>query len=151
MRKLVYQRERVSDLWNEAGSLLEKHWHEIAHWKDIVLDPDIGFYAAGEAAGLIRCYTARDGDNLVGYVVFFVRHNPHYRASLQAVQDVLFLLPEYRSGMAGVRLIREAERYLASEGVQVVYHHVKRTNKVGELLVRLGYEIVDEIYAKRLD
>jgi hypothetical protein len=35
--------------------------------------------------------------------------------------------------------------------VQVVYHHAKRTNRVGELLERLGYELVDEIYAKRLE
>jgi N-acetylglutamate synthase-like GNAT family acetyltransferase len=64
---------------------------------------------------------------------------------------VLFLHPEHRSGFAGVRLIQYAEKQLKTLGVQVVYHHAKRTNRVGELLERLGYEFVDGLYAKRLD
>lgn len=148
---ITYQQEKVSDLWEESEALLQAHWREIAHYQDIVLDPNKAFYAAAEEVGMLRCYTARDGVQLVGYVVFFAKPNPHYQGSLQAAQDVLFLLPEYRKGMAGVRLITVAEKNLKAEGVQVVYHHVKRINKVGELLVRLGYELVDEIYAKRLD
>lgn len=149
-RPLTYQQERVSDLWAEVAPLLVLHWDEIAHYPDIALDPNTKEYNAYDAAGLLRCYTARDAGLLVGYVLFFVRYNLHYQGSLQAVQDVLFLARPYRQGMAGVRLVRFAEAKLKAEGVQVVYHHVKRTNKVGELLVRLGYELVDEVYAKRL-
>jgi GNAT superfamily N-acetyltransferase len=84
-------------------------------------------------------------------VIFFLRPNMHYRRSLQAAQDVLYLHPDYRRGMAGVTLIRVAETRLRAEGVQVIYHHAKRTNRVGELLERLGYEHVENVYAKRLD
>ena len=131
--------------------LLQAHWREIAHYQDIELKPDVETYARLQAAGQLRCYTARDSGRLIGYVVFFVRPNPHYATSLQAHQDVLFVALDYRKGMVGVRLIRFAEQRLKAEGVQVIYHHAKRTNKVGELLKRLGYELVDEIYAKRLD
>lgn len=151
LRGLYYQRELVSNLWNEAQPLLEAHWREVAHYQDIELKPDIAAYHQLQAMNELRCYTARDGGKLVGYAVFFVRPNPHYSSSLQAHQDVLFLLSDYRRGTTGVRLIQYAEEKLQAEGVQVIYHHAKRTNKVGELLERLGYELVDEIYAKRLD
>ena len=151
LRGLYYQAELVSDLWEEVMPLLETHWREIAHYQDIALKPDIETYARLQAAGQLRCYTARDSGRLIGYVVFFVRPSLHYVTSLQAHQDVLFVALDYRKGMVGVRLIRFAEQRLKAEAVQVIYHHAKRTNKVGELLTRLGYELVDEIYAKRLD
>lgn len=146
-----YQAEQISRLWDEARPLLVAHWREIARYPDIPLAPDIQGYRAIEDSGQLRCYTVRDDERLVGYAVFIVRPNPHYCGSIQASQDVLFLDPQYRRGMAGVRLIRFAEEQLRTEGVQVIYHHAKRTNRVGELLLRLGYELVDEVYAKRLD
>ena len=151
LRGLYYQPERVSDLWEEAMPLLESHWREVAHYQDIELKPDIETYAKLEATGQLRCYTARDSGRLIGYVVFFVRPNPHYCTSLQATQDVLFLVTQARRGSTGVKLIRYAEQKLKAEHVQVIYHHAKRTNNFGQLLEHLGYELVDEIYAKRLD
>ena len=151
MSAMRYQTELVSGLWDEAMPLLEKHYREIARYKDIALDPDRAVYAAIEAAGKLRCYTGRDGGRLVGYAVFFLMTDPHRRTVLQALQDVLFIEPQSRKGlMAGVRLIRYAEEQLAAEGVQVVYHHVKLINRLGNLLGSIGYEIDGEVYAKRL-
>lgn len=151
LRGMYYQAEMITDLWAELEPLLEVHWREVAHYQDIALDPDKETYATLQARGELRCYTARDAGRLVGYGFFLVRPNLHYRGSRQAHQDVLFLHPDYRRGRTGVQLIRVAERRLQAEGVQVVYHHAKLTNKVGELLERLGYELIDRIYAKRLD
>ena len=152
LRGMTYQAEQLSDLWEELGPLLQAHWREVALFQDdIELDPDIETYAAIEASGELRTYTARDRGRLVGYAIFFVRLNHHYAGSLQAWQDVLFLAPDYRRGMAGATLIRVAETRLRAEGVQVVYHRAKRSNQVGELLEALGYTGVEQTYAKRLD
>ncbi len=148
---ITYQEEFLSGLWDEVMPLLETHWEEIAHYKDIPLDPDIDVYTAVENLGNSRCYTVRDDGRLVGYVLFFVRGHMHYKMSIQAIQDVLFLLPEYRKGRIGIKFLQWAEEALTAEGVQVIYQHVKTTNKAGELMERLGYELVDKVYAKRLD
>lgn len=151
-RRGVYiQHEPFVDCWDEMKDLFRGHYEEIAFYKDIALDPDERAYVELARRGMLRIYTVRDAGALVGYVMFLVRPNPHYQGSLNAVQDVLYLKPEYRRGLTGVRLLKLAERRLAAEGVQVVYHHVKATNRVGELLGRLGYELVDQLYAKRLD
>jgi mannose-6-phosphate isomerase-like protein (cupin superfamily)/L-amino acid N-acyltransferase YncA len=151
-RRGVYvQHEPFADCWDEMKELFRGHYEEIAFYKDIELEPDEPAYVRLAEAGLLRVFTVRDAGALVGYVMFIVRWNPHYRSSLIAMQDVLYLKPEYRRGRTGITLIRVAETRLRAEGVQVVYHHVKRTNRVGELLERLGYELVDQLYAKRLD
>lgn len=151
LRGVCYQAERASDIWDEIQDLLQAHWKEIAHYQDIPLVPDREAYMAAETQGQLRVYTVRDTCKLVGYGVFFVKPNIHYSTSLQAVQDILFLSPEYRKGRVGIQLIKHAERALAAEGVQAVYHHVKCSNQVGRLLARMGYELIDEVYGKRLD
>jgi hypothetical protein len=146
-----YQRERFLDVVAEATPLLVRHWKEIAHYQDIVLNPDISGYVDIERRGGLRLFTARDGKKLAGYAVFFIRHNMHYQDSLQAVQDVLFLDEGYRKGFTGIKLIKYADEALRDEGVQVVYHHIKSAHNFGPILERMGYQLVDLIYARRLD
>lgn len=147
----VYYQGEIGSLVEEAMPLLAAHYAEVAHYQDIPLEPDLEAYQRLEDSDQLRCFTARDCGKLVGYVLFFVRANHHYKSSLQAWQDVLFVHPEHRVSMIGIRLIRFAEARLKTEGVQVIYHHAKMTNTVGALLERLGYELVDQVYAKRLD
>jgi hypothetical protein len=132
--------------------LLFGHWREVAHFDDIPLAPARDVYLASADAGIIRCCVARDGGAMVGYAVFFVRPNPHYATSVQAVQDVFYLDPQLR-GVTGVRFLQFCEAELRAEGVQVMYHHAKVAPHLpmGRILARLGYEPVDTIFAKRLD
>ena len=134
----------------EALPLFKRHYEEIAKYKDIPLEVDLETYARIEAAGGLRCYSARDAGRLVGYVIFFVKNHPHYASTLFASQDVLYLDPDYRKGMTGLRLIRFADRQLEAEGVQVVTQHVKTYADFGPLLERLGYEKVETVYMRRL-
>jgi len=147
--RATFQAERAQDCFQEAMPLLQAHWQEIAHFKDIPLDPHFEAYKAFEDLGLIRCYTSRIGKELVGYAVYFVRKNMHYQNSVQALQDILFILPEHRG--FGARFILWCDQQLKAEGVQAVYHHVKAEHNFGPMLERLGYELVDLIYAKRMD
>jgi hypothetical protein len=148
-----FQRERAHDVFDELVPLMEKHYAEIAHYQDIPLDVDRAAYEFAEDAGNLRVFTVRDEDEgaVIGYAVYFVRHNIHYRGSLQAMQDVLFLDPAFRHGLVGAKLIAFADAALQAEGVQVVYHHVKIEHNFGPLLERLGYQLIDLIYGKRLD
>ena len=130
--------------------LLQSHWREIAHYQDIPLDPDFTQYAALEDAGALRTYIARDAEGgMVGYAVFFVKANIHYKSSIQALQDILYIHPGSR-GM-GLRFIKWCDDQLRQEGVQVVYHHVKKEHNFGPALERFGYQLIDLIYGRRLD
>jgi GNAT superfamily N-acetyltransferase len=142
------QRENIVDALPELQPLLQLHWREIAHYQDILLNPDYDFY---RNSPVLRCFTTRDDGRLTGYVIFGVSRNRHYMDSVQAVQDILFVHPADRGGV-GRRLIRASEAELKAEGVQVVYHHQKIAHPaLGELLRTEGYEPIEVVWAKRLD
>ena len=133
--------------------LLRDHWHEVAHFPDIPLEPDWEAYDQVERAGRLKMFTVRVGGVLVGYAAYIINHNPHYKSSLQAVQDVIFIAPAHRKARVGAHLILYADTYFRGQGVQAVYQHSKAKKELdmGPLLKRLGYELVDTLWAKRLD
>lgn len=146
-----FKRERAHDVIQEMLPLFEKHYIEIAHFKDIPLDPDFETYMKMEDAGILRVYTARNEQGvLIGYAVYFLKHNLHYKSSLQALQDIIFIDPAHRG--VGAKLIIWCDRELKKEGVQLVCQHIKvATPHTIALFKRLGYEEIDVILGKRLD
>jgi len=147
-----YQTEPFTHFWNDARSLLEDHYEEISSYPDIPLIVDTDAYLELEGMDKLRVYTVRDGNNLIGYVLFMVVFNLHYMTSRQAIQDVLYMHPDYRRTGIAAELLGYTENELRNEGVQVVYHHAKIQHPaLGKLLTSMGYDITDELYAKRLD
>jgi hypothetical protein len=150
---LIFARETLTkEILDEAFPLLKDHWKEIAHYQDILLEPDTDLYLKLVELGLVRLFTVRDEDkNLFGYSVFMVRPNLHYKSSLQANNDVIYLDPSIRGGMNGYRFIKWCDEELKKEGIQIVTHHVKKAHNFGSMLERLNYELVDLIYCRRLN
>lgn len=152
----TFKCERLRDIVDEITPLLAQHWREIAHFKDIALEPDWEQYFKLEDMDWLRVFTVRDDEapdimasTLIGYAIFIVRSNPHYKSSVQATQDVIFIRPQHRG--TGYKFIAWCDEYLRGQKVQVVYHHVKTAHNFGPMLERQGYKAVDIIYAKRLD
>lgn len=149
--QIVFDRELLcQSLFDELMPLLAAHWKEVAVYQDILLNPDWEVYRKAEAGGSVRAYTVRRDGVLLGYSIYFLRSNPHYKQSLQAQQDVIFITPPAR-GRTGFNFIKWCDEQLAIDGVAVVYHHVKVAHNFGPMLERIGYKLVDLIYARRLD
>lgn len=153
MSEICFARESLQEVrgGGRLEGLLLAHWGEIAHYHDIPLDVDWRKYEAAEESGKLRIFTVRDAGELVGYACYFFDRNPHYRGSLQAVQDVLFLASGYRTRHIGQQLITFADAHMAAEGAQATYQHSKVAHPMDPLLKRLGYEQVDSLWAKRHD
>ena len=137
--------ESVATVKDEIGGLLQMHYDEVAMHKDrIKLDPDWGRYEAMEINRALAIFTARDHGKLVGYAVFVIAWHLHYKDTLLASNDVLFLHPDYRStSSAGLRLIQYADQRLAGDyGVDKIVWHIKLAHDWRQILHRAGY--VDE-------
>lgn len=146
----TFQLENWPVIQKEGFELLKEHYKEIARYHDIELDLDHELYLALDNAKILRVFTARDENkSLIGYAVFFVRKNMHYKNSLQAVQDIIFIKKDRRG--FGQKFILFCDSELKKRGVQVVYHHVKTKHNFGPMLERNGYELIDLIYGRRLD
>lgn len=147
---VTFQQESLAQFIPDAMPLMRAHYLEVAHYQDIPFDPDWDTYLAVEKTGSFRVFTARDYDGrLIGYACYFVRSNIHYKTSVQATQDVIYIDPSVRG--FGRSFIDWCDTQLRGHGVQVVYHHVKYAKDFGSALVSLGYEKIEAIYGRRLD
>lgn len=151
-RRLKFSYEPIThELLAEVFPLLGAHHKEISHFKEIELNPDFEKYVALEKAGLVRAFTIRDEDKVVGYTAFFMKANLHFTQSLQASQDLLYLKPELRGAGIGEAFIRFYLEVLRKQGVEVVWSPVNAKHNFGPLLGRIGFELVDYVYAIRLE
>lgn len=149
---VVFAVEPLANVYDEASTLTPLHWDEIAPYKDLLfLNPDMELYRASEKAGRLLVITARAGAELVGYLLLQVHRHPHYKHVLCATEDMKYLRPEYRRGMTGARLIRFAEAEAKKRGCRLMTQRSKAKSGHGALYRRLGYELMDETYTKRLD
>lgn len=147
---MLYQAEAIKDVLDEAIPLLEKHWMEVAHFKDIPLEPNYERYHALENLNLAKLYTARTEDGkLVGYAVFFVMPHIHYQSMQLAQCDIVFI--EKKNRGYGSAFFQFCDDCLQKDGVNVVAHHVKSKHNFSFMLERSGYELMDLIYVKRLN
>jgi GNAT superfamily N-acetyltransferase len=149
---MTFSEEPITEaLLAEVRPLLEKHWKEIAHYKDIELNPDYSLYLKMQEMGMIHAYGARLDDNnkLIGYAVYVVRPNLHYRQCLQATEDIIFFDPDHRGH--GMKFIMWCDEQLKKIGVMMVTHHIKFSFDWSKALMRMGYEKTDMQLCKRLD
>lgn len=152
MALIIEVQEPVKEWIEEAYALFTEHYKEIAAYQDIPLDPDYEKYLILGEAGKLLILTAKYNGDLVGYIVYVVDYAPHYKGSLQAVQDILFVKKGLRKSLlgCGLMLLRQSEKILKRMGVQVVYQHVKTKHDFSPFLEKLGYENVEKIYQKRI-
>ena len=148
--------EPIDRLLDEGvEDLLFKHWQEVAMDRErIPLDPDWDRARQLERDKVLWTAALRRGGRLIGYNSMCVHPHIHYRSTLHAVNDVVYVDPAER-GAAGVRLVRGTEALLKPMGVVKVIYHTKLApiggkHTVGDLLSVLGYTHFENLYCKLL-
>lgn len=148
---MKYAQESYDLMIDEIKPLLEAHYHEIAHYQDIPLQPQWETYKAMETMGVLKAFSCRleETNELVGYAIYFVKKHIHYDSCLVAQQDILFVKKEHRG--KGMIFIMWCDARLKEMGVQLTIQHIKAAHNFGHMLERMGYELMDLIYTRRLD
>lgn len=149
---ITFQVEKLDQVKDELPVLLKLHYDEIALNKEhIPLDPDWEKYKTLCDRGNLFVVTARTDDQLlVGYSVFFTTYHLHYKSTLVASNDILYLHPDYRKGTTGIKLIKFSESELKKLGVDKVIWHIKYLKDFRNILYRMGYFDEDAIVGKVL-
>lgn len=139
---------RVDEFW----ALLEKHWHEVARNKQVmVLKPDRERYLQLEAQGGLLCLAAVDPDGeVVGYSVNFIGPHIHYVDLVVCNNDVLFLREDLRPSPIGLRLLKDTERLAKARGARLMLWHAKEDTALATIMPRLGYGVQDIIFSKEI-
>jgi GNAT superfamily N-acetyltransferase len=148
---ITYKCENVSEIWEEALPLFEHHWEEV---EDYAINehptPKVESYANLEEKGLFKAMIARNNGKLVGYCFFYLYNHMHYPHKIYALNDVLFLLPEYRRTNAGINLMKEAEKMVVDAGAVSILWAVRDFRDFSPVLKRMGYHKQETVYFKNL-
>lgn len=146
---ITFQEESLVDCLEEMKPLFENHWDEIALHKDkIKLNPDYDKYLLMDKLGMLHVMTARDDGKIVGYFISFIQPHMHYKDTVFAMNDILFIHPDYRKGSIGFKLFKKAEESLKGIGVDVVLIHAKVKNDFKPLMDKLGFNRAEYSYSK---
>lgn len=138
--------ENIAAIWADM-TVVQAHYDEIAQFKQVQkLDPDFEAYDRAEQAGKLWVMTAREGVKLVGYIVMFLTNDMHYRKLLKATEDIHFILPEHRKGLAGYRMLSLTKQAMAQRGVHTITFRTKAGADHGVLFERLGGVLHDLVY-----
>jgi hypothetical protein len=147
---MIFEEENVYDVREEIAPMLDKHYEEVAMYKDkIKLAVDWDKYETMEDQDSLRVYTLRnDEEKLVGYNVFFVHIHPHYMNDKYAVNDIVYIDPTYRHTENTIEFFNWCERMLEHEGVSVMTYHMKEYIPFHTLMKALDFDHAEFIYTK---
>ena len=114
------------------------------------LDMDWPAYIDFERHGKLLVVGAYDDKQLVGFVMYFINKNPHHRTLTNAWCDILAVRPEYRGRHLGRHLMAVAEKRMRDLNVNYINHQFRVDYEVEPLFGKVGYELIERTYRKRI-
>lgn len=151
MSSATYQLESFKAITEDLKEIITIHHEEIGIYNDkLKLSVMWDKYYALEDADMLRTITARSEGKLIGYYICVVQPHLHYAERTFSINDVLYIHPDYRKGFTGIRLIKEAEKCMREEGVDVMVLSFKTYSPFDKILERLSWDYTEKVYTKYL-
>jgi len=147
---IIYADVDAFKFLDEFEQLFPLHYEELCVTKEFELEPDYDAYRRVAQAGMLRCVTVRNDDELIGYVIFFISPHLHYKSCVTATEDIYFVRKDFRKGRVGIKLFQYAEQVLRHCGVQRIVMNTKVHLDNSKLFEYLGYKMTDKVFTKIL-
>ena len=145
---ITYQRESFSQFIADGKELFAIHNQEVVTQVDgIPLDVNYKAYFKLEEMEKLEVHTVRDDGKLIGYSLWMLYYHIHYKSSLTATSTLIYIIPEYRKGLLGYKLIKWSIDKIKKRGVQRLIIGVKPDHDFGKLLERLGATLFEKTYS----
>lgn len=148
---IQYTIEKVSECFDEVLMLLEDHYNELSVTKGFKLNPDYEVYKQADKTGNVRVIICRNNGVIIGYIIYFIGLNLHYKDCLLATEDIYYLKPEYRKGTTGIKMFKFAEKYLKTLGVNMVKYSTKVHMDNSKLFEYLDCKLIEKVFVKNLE
>lgn len=146
---IEFKKEFISEVRDEIEPMLEQHYLEVAMYQDhIKLNPDWQGYENMEDMDLMYIFTMRDDEKLVGYSVFFITPHLHYQDHEYAVNDIVYIDPEYRGTEHTPNFFMYCQDEMKDNGASVITYHMKVFKPFHTLMEILGYDHAEHLYMK---
>jgi predicted GNAT superfamily acetyltransferase len=145
---------RNIDVWDvmEQQGILADHWEEVALNKRLMkLEPRWSTYFQMELAGTLFVIGAYEANKLIGYSANIIQPHLHYAGLMVCMNDLLFVLPEYRDKPVGLRLMAQTRVVAKHKGAELMLWHAKPATALAAIMARSKKaRVQDIIYSEEL-
>lgn len=155
---LAYQWVSFATMAREYARLFVLMHKELGHHQDeSPADPDFPQYFNLELTGALRFLAVQNYGRLVGFVLCTVGPHIDYSSTRWGSILKIYLLPEFRRGGRGMRMLRMAHEMMRESGVKIVTaasrksYTTERGRDVSSLLDFAGYEPIETVCVKVLE
>lgn len=132
------------------AALCDEYRAESQRNPDLAGLPDREGYARMVEAGMMHILGAFVGEELVGFCTVLLAPVLHYRGRVIASTESLFLTKAYRSGMAGLKLLRAAEQVAVKAGASGLYVSAPVGGRLERLLPQVDYYETNRVFYRGL-
>ena len=145
---MKYFQERFEDtVIGEMKLLVFDHIAEVGPFQ-FEFDVDWDKFVELQESDSIRLFVARSEGNMVGYAIYIISTHTHFATTVFALQDALYIAPQFRGNGAGIGLIRFCEEMLVD--CDAIVQAVSPELDFSDLLTNNGYVPLEKLYVKKL-
>jgi len=148
---IEYKIRNPKECFDEISKMFHNHYEELSVTKQFNLNPDLEVYWEADKRKVLKVITCENNNEIIGYIIYFIGLNLHYKDCLLATEDIYYLKPEYRKGSTGIRMFKFAENYLKSIGVNMIKYSTKVHLDNSRLFEFLKCEFTEKVFLKKLD
>lgn len=143
-----YFQERFDDtVIGEMKLLVFDHIAEVGPFQ-FEFDVDWDKFVDLQESDSIRLFVARSEGNMVGYAIYIISTHTHFATTVFALQDALYIVPQFRGNGAGIGLIQFCEDMLVD--CDAIVQSVLPELDFSDLLTKNGYVPMEKLYVKKL-
>lgn len=143
----TFQQEFLLHIYHEMEDLLEEDYKEVGH-NGYTFNPDWDSYLALETQGMLKVFTARVDNILVGYFVTMIFPSFQSKGNTVVANEAIFVTKEYRKSRIGVGLFKFTEKCLKEDGHKTLIVTTTEANPIDNLLQRMGYYKIETRFEK---
>ena len=149
---IKYHIEKYENCIKDLMPIITAHYSEVTTFKDVKkLDLDHEKYHFMCQNDMLRIYTVRDDEKLIGYSSWFVMGHMHYRTCMTAISDALYIDPAYRGSTVAYTMFDLALADLRENmNVKIASFHMKVDFPFRKLLKKFGGVLTEENWEIKL-
>lgn len=144
-----FRKEYLPGVIERIKEMLAKN-HEETGVYDMPFNPDYDRYLALAKHGDLAFFTVRKSEHhdLVGFALFFLDTEIQQQDVQSARQSLNFIRKEHRG--VGYAFMKFCDDMLKKQGVNSVWRQSTAKLDIGKVYERMGYELVEKSYLRRL-
>lgn len=145
------QEANIVEMYSSDSNIFKSHCKEVLNL-GLVLDPNLEAYSRLQDSGSLIFLTATIDGEVVGYCSYIISQSLHFKDKTYCVQDLLYVVREYRGHSIGYELTKRVEQIAEEIGCDIMILQSKDNDQVLKGIASdLSYRVYENSFIKEFN